>query len=252
MTAPVSVIIRARDEAKQLRRCLAALRGQEGVSEIETIYVDTGSTDGSLEVAKTMGAKSIATPGLAPFSFGGALNIGAANANGEAFVALSAHVMLPDAGWLARAAAALTDPTVACASGDVYGPDGERLAAATHQDAALARRRPEWGYANGAGAFRASLWRQRPFRDDLPGCEDKEWALHWLERGYVCRVDPALAVGHDHTHDSLRAIFHRAEREERAYAAFLEGRENYGPRELAHDWWSDLRWYDSALRARLS
>jgi hypothetical protein len=141
---------------------------------------------------------------------------------------------------------------VACASGDVYGPDGERLTAAVDQDAALARRRPEWGYANGAGAFRASLWRQRPFRGDLPGCEDKEWALHWLKQGYVCRVDPALAVGHDHTHDSLRAIFRRARREERAYRMFLTGREDYDPSDLAEDWWSDLRWYDSALRARLS
>lgn len=161
-------------------------------------------------------------------------------------------MILPDSGWLARAAAALTDRRVACASGDSYGPDGERLTAALEQDAALARRRPEWGYANGAGAFRASLWRERPFRDDLPACEDKEWALHWLKRGYVCRVDPALVVGHDHTHDSLRAIFRRAQREQRAYAGFLEDRGDYGARELAHDWWSDLRWYDPALRARLS
>ncbi|MGH2867582.1 MAG: hypothetical protein ACRDNK_08445, partial [Solirubrobacteraceae bacterium] len=57
---------------------------------------------------------------------------------------------------------------------------------------------------------------------------------------------------HDHSHDSLRAIYHRAQREEQGYASFLDGREDYGPRELAHDWWSDLRWYDSALRARLS
>ena len=52
----------------------------------------------------------------------------------------------------------------------------------------------EWGFANGAGAFRAELWRERPFREDLPGCEDKEWALHWLDRGYGCLIDPALAV----------------------------------------------------------
>jgi rhamnosyltransferase len=251
-TGGVSVIIRARDEAGELRRCLEALGGQEGVGEVETIYVDTGSVDSSHQVVAETGVQSIWIPREAGFSFGGGLNTGAANAHGDVIVALSAHAILPDSGWLARAVGALADPRVACASGDIYGPDAERLAAACDQDAALARRRPEWGYANGAGAFRASLWRQRPFRDDLPGCEDKEWALHWLEQGYVCRVDPALAVGHDHTHDSLRAIFRRARREERAYGAFLDGREAYGLSELAKDWWSDLRWYDSALRARVS
>jgi hypothetical protein len=64
-------------------------------------------------------------------------------------------------------------------------------------------------------------------------------------------VDPTLAVDHDHTHDSLRAIFNRARREAQGYAAFLD-QEPYGPRELLDDWWSDLRWYDSAARARLS
>ena len=65
------------------------------------------------------------------------------------------------------------------------------------------------GYGNAAGAFRAELWRRRPFRADLPGAEDKEWAWHWLQRGYSCVVDPPLAVEHDHTHDSLRSIYGR-------------------------------------------
>jgi glycosyltransferase involved in cell wall biosynthesis len=248
----VSVIIRARDEAENLRRCLADLRAQQGVEVLETIYVDTGSADHSLAVATHSGAAAIEAPRGQPFSFGAALNLGAQDAVGAVLVALSAHVVLPDSGWLARALAALNDPRVACASGDVYGPDGDALTVARDQNAALARRRPEWGYANGAGAFRAELWRQRPFRTDLPGCEDKEWALHWLEHGYVCRVDPALAVGHDHTHDPLRAIYSRARREEQAYTMFLPDRTEYGLGDLARDWWSDLRWYDSAARARVS
>lgn len=248
----VSVIIRARDESEHLGRCVEQLRGQQGVGEVEILYVDTGSVDDSFQVIAGTGAKAVGTPRAGPFSFGEALNMGAANARGEVLVALSAHVVLPDRGWLARAVTVLDDPRVACASGDVYGPDGERLTVALDQDAALARRRPEWGYANGAGAFRAALWRERPFRADLPGCEDKEWALHWLDRGYVSRVDPALAVGHDHTHDPLNAIFHRARREQRAYNAFLDGRDGYALTDLARDWWSDLRWYESAARARLS
>jgi hypothetical protein len=140
---------------------------------------------------------------------------------------------------------------VACVAGDRFDPDGGVLAAPLRQDLDLARRRPEWGYSNAAGAFRAALWRERPFRADLPGCEDKEWARYWLERGYVCVVDPASVVDHDHTHDSLRGIYRRARREAQAYAMFAEP-VPYGPRELGREWWSDLRWYRSSARARLS
>jgi len=246
----VSVIVRARDEEHNLGRCLELVGAQLGVGEVEVVFVDCGSRDRSVQVAKAHGASVLSVP-EAEFSFGGALNLGAERAQGEVLVALSAHAFPRGQRWLARLVAAFADPGVACATGDSYGPDGETLSAPIAQDAALALRRPEWGYSNGAGAFRAELWRRRPFRADLPACEDKEWALHWLQRGYTCIVAPALAVEHDHTHDSLADIFHRARREARGYAQFLET-EPQTPGGLARDWWSDLRWYDSPLRARLS
>jgi rhamnosyltransferase len=254
--AGVSVIIRVRDERAELERCLGLLAGQTGVREIEVIVVDSGSADGSAAAARAAGALVVSAPPAATgFSYGGALNLGCARARHDVLVSLSAHAFPRDSAWLGRLQGALTaDPALACACGDAHGPDGAPLPGPIAQDAALARRRPEWGYSNAAGAFRAELWRRRPFRVDLPGCEDKEWALHWLARGHRCVVDPTLAVDHDHTHDSLRAIYGRARREARAYAMFL-GDTAPGPASLgglAGAWWSDTRWYDSALRARLS
>ena len=220
----VSVIIRVRDERANLERCLELLAAQRDAGETELIVVDAGSRDGTQTVARAHGAQVLATDPAAPFSFGGALNLGAARASHDVLVSLSAHAFPRDGGgWHGVAAALAGDPALACACGDRHDPDGGRLSGPIAQDAALARRRPEWGYSNAAGAFRAELWRRRPFRADLPACEDKEWALHWLGEGYRCRVDPALAVDHDHTHDSLRAIYGRARREARAYAAFLPG-----------------------------
>lgn len=253
----VSVIIRVRDERANLERCLNLLAAQRDAGEAELIVVDAGSRDGTRDVARAHEAQVLVTDQGAPFSFGGALNLGAARASHDVLVSLSAHAFPRDEGWLARLTRTIAgDPVLACACGDLHGPDGGRLSGPIAQDAALARRRPEWGYSNAAGAFRAELWRRRPFRADLPACEDKEWALHWLGEGYSCRVDPALAVDHDHTHDSLRAIYGRARREARAYAAFLPGGAGApgaaSAGALARDWWSDTRWYDSALRARLS
>jgi rhamnosyltransferase len=253
----VSVIIRVRDERANLERCLGLLAGQAGVGEVQLIVVDSGSADGSAQAARAAGAQvmQLAASPATDFSYGGALNLGCAQARHDIIVSLSAHAFPRHEGWLAGLAHALAgDPRVACACGDAFGPDGAALRAAVVQDAALARRRPEWGYSNAAGAFRAELWRRRPFRADLPGCEDKEWALHWLADGHTCVVDPALAVDHDHTHDSLRAIYSRARREARAYAMFLGEAAPGAPSAaaLAHEWWSDTRWYDSSTRARLS
>ena len=250
-TGGVSVIVRARDEERSLARCLSLVAGQTGLeAPVQLVLVDGGSVDGTRAVARRYDAVVVEAGGV-PYSFGAALNHGAEAATGETLVALSAHAFPRDQGWLARLCGAFADPSVACACGDAYGPDGEFLLGPRRQDEQLARRRPEWGYSNAAGAFRSSLWRQRPFRDDLPACEDKDWALHWLERGCTCVLDPSLLVDHDHTHDPLPAIYARARREAQGYAMFMQ-RPSYGPRELAGEWWSDLRWYDSPLRARLS
>jgi rhamnosyltransferase len=245
------VIIRARDEAAAIGRCLELLgRQRTGAGRFEVIVVDSGSRDPTAAIARSSGARVLT---IAPdqFTFGRALNIGAADAGGELLVALSAHAFPREDGWLQRLAAAFADPQVACASGDRYGPDGQPLREPVVQDIELARAHPGWGYSNGAGAFRAALWGERPFREDLPGCEDLEWSWHWLERDRRCVVDPMLVVDHDHTHDSVPAVYRRARREAEGLARFADG--TAGPeRGLLSEWWSDPRFYRSPLRARLS
>ncbi len=243
-----SVVIRVRDEAAALRRLLDLLAAQRAPHEV--VVVDSGSADGSAVVAEAAGAR-VLRMAAAQFTFGRALNRGAAVCSAEVVVALSAHAFPRDGAWLERMAAALDDPAVACAFGPERDWAGRPLAAPVRQDAALLRAHPEWGYSNGAGAFRTALWRERPFREDLTGTEDREWALWALEtRGAVCVLDPALAVDHDHTRDSLRQTYARAEREARGYAAFLD-LPPFGARDAAREWWTDQGWHRSRARARL-
>jgi rhamnosyltransferase len=248
----ISVIIRARDEQQSIGRCLQLVAQQRlAEGQPDTIVVDSGSRDRTVQIARDAGVQVIEIPPQS-FTFGGALNVGASNAVGDILVALSAHAFPPDPEWLQRLTAPFADPRVACVSGDRYDPDGRALHGSIEQDEAMVRRRPEWGFSNAAGALRAELWRQRPFRSDLPGCEDKEWAWHWLQQGYVCVIDSTVAVEHDHTHDGVLSIYRRARREAEALQRFAGTGAAPGSRELLREWWSDLRWYDSAARARLS
>ena len=252
--AKISVIVRAHDEAAAIGRCLQLVGAQQvGGRAIETIVVDSGSRDGTEAIAAANGARVISTAGE-PFSFGGALNRGAAAAAGEILVALSAHAFPLDDGWLTRLVATFDDPQVACACGDRFWPDGTLLAGPVVFDRPMADRYPLWGYSNAAGAFRASLWRERPFREDLPACEDREWCRHWVQRGHVCVLDPTLLVDHDHTHDPVLSIYRRARREAAGFATFMPpgALPPVRPRALAIDWWSDTSFYGSPWRARLS
>lgn len=254
---PISVIIRARDEAPAIGRCLELVAAQRTNAQVEVIVVDNASRDETAQISRRHDAQVV--PISEPeFSFGRALNRGAEHARGELLVALSAHAFPTDDQWLSRLSGAFDDPTVACACGERFAPDGSALTSAVRFDAELARRHPEWGYSNAAGGFRASLWRRRPFREDLPGCEDREWGRHWaLSENLVTILDPGLVVDHDHTHDPVASIYRRARRESAGFTAFLppDVRSGAGTgrvTDAAAEWWGDTRFYSNPWRARLS
>jgi rhamnosyltransferase len=249
VTAPAaSIVIRTKDEAASIGRLLDLLAGQRVEGAVETIVVDSGSRDGTPELARGRVDRLIEIPAAA-FTFGRALNLGAEAASAPVIVALSAHAFPLDDGWLARMIACFDDERVACAGGAIAGPDHAPAAARIVQDLALARTNPFWGYSNAAGGFRTDLWRQRPFLEHLPGTEDKEWAWHWLGRGKVAVLDPALVVDHDHSRDPPLDCYRRAKREWEGYAAYLD-LEPLTALDVVRKFWTDQGPHPSLWSAR--
>lgn len=248
-----SVVVRTKNEAPFIARVLDLLAAQTLAEEggLEVIVVDSGSTDHTLAVVHARPEVRLIEIPAESFTYGGALNTGAEAATAPIIAALSAHALPYDDHWLERLVACFDDPQVAAASGELVDWDDEPLTSRRVQDLELAQRNPYWGYSNVAGAFRAELWREHPFRTDLAAAEDKEFAWHWLHEGRTVAIDPELAVEHDHDNDPLVVVYRRSRAKWLAFSMYLEV-PDYPPSALARDWWTGRGPWRSHARARLS
>jgi glycosyltransferase involved in cell wall biosynthesis len=245
-----TILIRAKDEAESIGKLLQLVASQTVSDRLETIVVDSGSSDGTVAIARAAGAQLIEIPPQ-EFTYGRALNIGTAAAVAPIVIPLSAHAFPRHERWAERMIAAFDDDRVACACGAEANPFGQRIDAPFDQDLELAEQHPLYGYSNSAGGYRIELWRERPFREDMPFTEDKEWAWHWLHRGWRVHFAPELMVDHDHDHDPIPTMFNRARLEWTGFGMYLD-LPPYPFRALLHEWWVDVGAHASPARGRLS
>jgi len=225
-----SVIVRARDEAADIGRSLELIRRQ--TVPVEIVVVDSGSVDGTLEIARGLCDRLIR---IAPeeFSYGRALNIGAAAATAPVHIAVSAHCFLERSDWVERALALYS------ARQDVAGIGGCTGDSVIYQDHAMALADPTWGFSNHAGSWRADVWRRYPFDEALGYAEDKEWGLRVTAAGYVLAFAPELYVDLSHSWRTARECYVRARKTAIALRSFAP-MEPFGARELLRAWWRDL------------
>ncbi len=243
-----SVIVRTRDSARTLPRALALLRAQTVPAEI--VIVDSGSRDETLAIARTQADRVVELP-AERFTFGRALNVGAAAARAPIHFALSSHVAPPDECWIARSLALYARADVAGTSGAPTLPASrEPLRATYHQTLADALAAPYWGFSNTASSWRAAVWEQLPFDEQLEACEDKEWALRALSAGWTIAIDPELRIDDAHRRaPGLRHLYRRTRREAEALASFMPLPPTT-TRTLAREWWRDAAGADARARMR--
>jgi rhamnosyltransferase len=198
----VGVVIRTLDESELIGRCLDVLHEQSGAFDLDVVVVDSGSTDGTQEIARSRGARVIDLD-PAEFDYSRALNLGIRQVRGDAVVSLSAHAIPVDAAWLERLMAHFTDPQVAgVSSRQVPWPDApwqevKRIAGAfDDRPRAYVGEEDEVLFSNAASAIRRAVWEEHPFT--LPAVEDLDWAQRVLRAGWSVVYEPAVAVYHSH------------------------------------------------------
>ncbi len=243
------MIVRAKDKVGTIERAFQSVRKQTVTAEI--VVVDSGSTDGTLDLAARFADRVIE---IRPerFTYGLALNLGAQEATGQVHVALSAHCALPRVDWLERCLRHYDDSAVAAVNGRFPTPGDPDPSATFHQDYAHARANPWYGFSNHASCWRADVWRDQPFDERLQYAEDKEWALRVLRAGWVIALDPALVVDMSHQwQTTLRDRTSRQWRSACAIASFAPDA-RFGVAELAAEWWDGDVDHRPAWRRRLS
>lgn len=196
----VSVIIRTRNEAVWIARCLYAVTHQS-LDDIETIVVDNDSNDGTAAIARSFGVRLVHIP-AATFSFGRALNAGIEAAAGRYIAILSGHCIPRDNYWLPNLLSNFQDPAVA----GVYGrqepmPDSSDLDKRDLWTTFGIERRVQqrdYFFHNANSMIRRSIWERHRFDEELNGLEDRYWAKQVLANGYVVVYDPEASVYHHH------------------------------------------------------
>ena len=209
-----SIVIRCYNEAKNLERLLVGLH-QQTLKDFEIIVVDSGSTDGTLEVAKG-NATQIATIKPSDFSFGRALNLGCSLARSEFLVIVSAHVYPVHKDWLEHLLAPFIQPRIALVYGKQRGDAGSHFSELEifkrwYPDESTAQQtHPFCNNAN--AAIRRSVWTHLRYDETLTGLEDLAWARQALQLGYYLAYSAEAEIIHVHRETPAR-IFNRYQRE---------------------------------------
>jgi glycosyltransferase involved in cell wall biosynthesis/GT2 family glycosyltransferase len=260
----VSVVIPVKDGGPLLERVLAAVVRE---SPQQLIVIDSGSRDGSQQVARAAGAELLE---IAPdeFGHGRTRNLGAGRCSGE-LIAFLTQDAVPVEGWLdalresfgvvARVGAAFgphlphddTSPMIARELTEFFAgfsPNGRPVVQGPGDPVFL---------SNVNACYARACWEQIRFAD-VPYAEDQAFARAMLEAGWLKVYNPSAGVLHAHDYgqvEFMRRYFdeYRGLRETLGHVEPISARGLAGNvrRQVAGDraWMRDRGW-TPARRAR--
>jgi glycosyltransferase involved in cell wall biosynthesis len=217
----VSVVVIGRNEGERLRRCLRSVFAMSRDFALEVIYVDSGSTDGSVAFAQAEGARTIALKPERPSAALGR-NAGWNAARGSIVLFLDGDTVLhPE--FVSSSLPEFSSPTIAV----VWGHRRE-----IHPEQSIFNRTLDldWVYAPGLTQYcggdalfrRAILARTNGFDPTLIAGEEPDLCRRITALGFdILHVDRPM-TGHDLAITRWRQYWKRCTRAGHAYAEVSE------------------------------
>ena len=206
----IGIVIRTYNEVEMLPQVLSRIMEQTEQS-CEIAIVDSGSTDATLQVARSYSGVKIIEISRNEFTYGKALNIGISSFKERIkyAVLLSAHAVPFNRHWLRELIAPLeNDSTIA----GVYGkqiPLPQHLSNPVVSVLAADAYRNCYGFtpfvtnkesffSNANRATRYDNWKRNKFDESIWRGEDWQWAKVEIEKKGLIAYQPSAAVYHSH------------------------------------------------------
>jgi len=242
MKPRVSIIILTKNPGSQFGEILSAIERQSYSGPVETVVVDSGSTDGTLSRAEANGC-AIYTIDPEDFHHSKTRNFGAENASGDILVYLTHDATPKTEDWLEN----LVNPIITDQAGVVYGrqvayPDAKPMNeffyshfypdqrnTLTADDATDTRQffLDNVYVSDVSAAIERDIWERYRFQEAINMSEDKDFALRVLDEGVNIVYEPEAVVYHSHDYD-LRENLKRRFEDGRAYATIAaNGEDNF-------------------------
>ncbi len=242
---PVSIIVRSFNEGWALGQTLAALRLQE-YANWELIVIDSGSTDGSVELIRAASPAHFVQIKPHEYNPSRVMNYGMRLARADFGIFLNADATPQGPGWLRPFVSILQDAKVAAVFGRqiprpdcraVYAHDYDRCFGAERESA-------HWQhfFSMVSSGIRKDIWAKRGFLETLQYSEDDEYTRWCRAQGYRVVYCPESVVMHSHNYTPAQA-YKRSFGEAKALAAVWPGRpeEINLSRTVLLGWINDLR-----------
>ena len=198
----VSIVVRMFNEAAHLDKLFSEL-GKQTYPHFEIVAVDSGSNDGSLEMARRA-CDQVVQIRSEDFTFGYSLNQGIEKAQGELIAIVSAHTYPTSNRWLeSMVNALLSDPNHALAYGKQVGVQETKLSESFEfsllfDDQPRVQKAPQYFCNNANSLIRKDLWSLHPFDETLTGLEDQAWSKYWMDQGKTIVYVPEAGIHHIH------------------------------------------------------
>lgn len=208
----VAAVVRTRNSAGSLPRCLASLREQS--VPVNIIAVDSGSTDDTLLVLDGS-ADQVVHMRQEDFSYGRSLNVGFEAAGAaQVVLVLSSHCELAGPLHLEKALRLHEDSSVAATCGSAVAADG-RLIQGVHRAWTWPEAgNPWWGLSNHCATYRRDVFEKHRFDESIVASEDKHWARRVHEAGYSIAYTDALYRATTHRRAAgMPALYRRGKTE---------------------------------------
>ena len=211
----LSVLLLTKDAGCDLELVLPALFGQKGVPPFEVIAVDSGSTDGTLDILRRFPVRLENIP-AETFHHARTRNFAASLACGEILIFLSQDAIPTSEMWLSTMISNFSDLGVGAVYGRQLPRPGSSLEREDTLDTLYGQDRivKDPGHRNGLGyrfyhfsdvnaAIRRNVWEEVRFPEELSVFEDLGIAKGILDRGWKIVYEPKSSVFHSHSHTAF-------------------------------------------------